>query len=63
MRFRSLGHNCWVLGPAIIVIVLVIVIPVAVCVSGAAVAWIFGWSLRDDADRRNEGTEYVELGK
>lgn len=51
------------LGPAIIVVILVIAIPVAVCMTGAAVAWILGWFLRDDADKRNAGTEYVELGR
>jgi hypothetical protein len=52
-----------VLGPAIIVILLVVVIPVSVCMSGAVVAWIMGWFLRDDADKRNAGTEYVDLGR
>jgi hypothetical protein len=52
-----------VLGAIIIAVVLVVVIPVAVCMSGAAVAWILGWFLKDDAEKRFDGTEYVELGR
>ena len=51
-----------VLGPVIIVVTLLVVIPVAVCMTGAVVAWTLGWFLKDDAEHRNEGTEYIELG-
>lgn len=60
---RELGQNDAVIGPIIIVVALVVVIPVSVCMSGAAVAWILGWFMKDDAEKRNAGTEYVELGK
>lgn len=50
-------------GAIIIAIVLVIVIPVAVCMSGAVVAALLGWSLKDDAEARNEGSELIELNK
>jgi hypothetical protein len=50
-------------GAILLVIVLVVVIPVAVCMSGAAVAALLGWSLKDDAEARNEGSELVELNR
>jgi hypothetical protein len=50
-------------GAIIIAIVLVVVIPVAVCMSGAAVAALLGWSLKDDAEARNEGSELIALNK
>jgi hypothetical protein len=37
-------------GALIIAIVLVIVIPVAVCMSGAVVAALLGWTLRDNGE-------------
>jgi membrane glycosyltransferase len=50
-------------GAIVIVIVLVLVIPVAVCMSGAVVAALLGWSLKGGADARNEGSELIELNK
>jgi nitrogen fixation-related uncharacterized protein len=44
-------------------IVLVVVIPVALCMSGAAVAALLGWSLKEDADARNEGSELIDLNR
>jgi hypothetical protein len=52
-----------VAGAIILAIVLVVVIPVAVCMSGAAVAALLGWSLKNDADARNEGSELIELNR
>lgn len=52
-----------VLGPIIIVIVLVVAIPVGVLISGGVFAGILGTFLRNDADARFEGTEYVDLGR
>jgi hypothetical protein len=57
------GHHVGVIGVAIIVVVLVIAIPVAVLVSGAFGAGILGFFLRDDAEERYEGTEYLEMGR
>ena len=51
------------IGPVIIVIVLVIAIPVGVLISGGVMAGILGTFLRNDADTRYEGTEYIDLGK
>jgi hypothetical protein len=50
-------------GAILIAIVLVVVIPVAVCTSGAVVAALLGWSLKDDADARNEGSELISLNE
>jgi hypothetical protein len=50
-------------GAILMVIVLVLVIPVAVLVSGAVVAALLGWSLKDDAEARNEGSELIDLNK
>jgi membrane glycosyltransferase len=50
-------------GAILMVIVLVLVIPVAVCMSGAVVAALLGWSLKEDAEARNEGSELIALNK
>lgn len=55
------GTMAGVLGAAIIVVVLVIAIPVSVLMSGSIGAGVIGWFLRDDADKRNEGSELVDL--
>jgi hypothetical protein len=47
----------------LIVIVLVVVIPVGVLISGGVAAALLGWSLKEDAERRNEGSELVELNR
>jgi hypothetical protein len=57
------GEDDRMAGAVLIAIVLVIVIPVAVCVTGAAVAALLGWSLKNDADARNQGSELIELDK
>ncbi len=51
------------LGAVIIAVIIVIAIPVAVCMSGAVVAAVVGWSLKDDAEARNEGSELIALNK
>ena len=50
-------------GAILMVIVLVVVIPVAVCMSGAVVAALLGWSLKEDAETRHEGSELIALNK
>jgi nitrogen fixation-related uncharacterized protein len=50
-------------GAILMALVLVIVIPVAVCMSGAVLAALLGWSLKEDADARNEGSELIALNK
>lgn len=51
------------IGPALIVIALLIAIPVGVLISGAVIAGVLGYSLRQDAEVRNEGSEYLALGR
>jgi len=58
-----LGKNGRVIGPVIMVVTLVVVIPVAVCMSGAVLAWILGWFMKFDAEKRNADSEYIALGQ
>jgi hypothetical protein len=50
-----------VLGPILLIAVMVLVLPPVLFVSGMAVAAILGWALKDDAEARYEGSEYLEL--
>ena len=50
-------------GAVIVAIIIVILIPVAIMMSGAVVAGILGWALKDDAAERYEGSELVDLNK
>lgn len=49
------------IGVAIIVVVLLIAIPVGVMMSGGIFAAIIGHFVRDDVDKRNEGSELLDL--
>jgi hypothetical protein len=49
------------LGALIIAVILLVVIPVSIAMTGAVVAGILGWGLRDDAVARHEGSELVDL--
>lgn len=49
------------LGPIIIVLVIVVAIPVAIMMTGAVVAGILGWALRENGEAVNEGSELIEL--
>ncbi len=51
------------LGAIILAVIIVIAIPVAVCMSGAVAAALLGWSLKNDAEARNEGSELIALNK
>jgi len=46
---------------AVAIVIVLLLIPVAVVMSGAVLASILGWSLKDDAVERNEGSELIEL--
>lgn len=48
---------------AIILIIVLLVLPVAICMSGAVAAGVLGWSLKEDADTRHEGSELIDLNK
>lgn len=49
------------LGAAILVVILLVVIPVSVAMSGAVVAGILGWSLRENGEATHEGSELIDL--
>ena len=49
------------LGHWEILVILVIAIPVSVCMTGAVVAGVLGWSLKDNGEQTHEGSELVEL--
>jgi len=51
------------LGTVLIIVVLVVVIPVAVMMTGPVIAAALGWSLKDDAEVRNEGSELIALNR
>lgn len=48
---------------AVVMVIVLLLIPVAVCMSGAVVAALLGWSLKEDAEGRHEGSELVQLNK
>jgi hypothetical protein len=48
-------------GAVIIVVVLVVLIPVAVIMTGALVAGILGWALKDNGEATHEGSELIDL--
>lgn len=48
------------LGPIIIAVLLVVVIPVGFLMSTSVAAGVLGFLLKDDADRRNQGSPLVE---
>jgi hypothetical protein len=50
-------------GGIFIALVLVVVIPVAVMMSGTLVAAALGWSLKEDAEQRNAGSELIALNR
>ena len=49
------------LGAIIIAVVILVIIPVGVCLSGAIIAAILGWALRDNGEATHEGSELIEL--
>jgi hypothetical protein len=51
------------LGGIVIAIVLVILIPVALMMTGPVIAALLGWTLKDDAEARNEGSELIALNR
>ena len=48
-------------GALIITIVLIVVIPVSVILTGAVIAGILGWALKDNGDATHEGSELIDL--
>ena len=50
-------------GAIVVAVIIVILIPVSLMMSGAVVAGLLGWALKDDAEERYEGSELVDLDK
>ncbi len=48
-------------GAIAVVIALILVIPVAVIISGGILAAVMGTLLKIDAEKRNEGSELIDL--
>ena len=48
---------------AIVIVVVLLVLPVIVIMSSAVLAAVLGWSLKADAEARNEGSELVALNR
>ncbi|MGQ0433411.1 MAG: hypothetical protein ACT452_13495 [Microthrixaceae bacterium] len=48
-------------GTLIFLVILLVVIPVSVAMSGAVVAGILGWSLKDNGEQTHEGSELIDL--
>ena len=48
-------------GALIVAVIIVVVIPVGLCMTGAAVAALLGWSAKEDAEARHEGSELIDL--
>jgi hypothetical protein len=46
---------------AIAIVVILLLLPVVVCISFAAIAFVFGQLLYKDGEVRNEGSELVDL--
>ena len=49
------------LGAVILVVVIVFVLPSAVLISGGIASAVLGFFLKDEADRRHEGSELLDL--
>ena len=49
------------LGAFILGFILVVFIPVSVVMSGAAMAGVLGWALKDNGEATNEGSELIDL--
>ena len=50
-------------GAIVVAILIVIVLPVTLIMTGTVVAGLLGWSLKDDAEDRHEGSELIDLNK
>jgi hypothetical protein len=48
-------------GALIITIVLIVIIPISVILTGALIAGILGWALKDNGDATHEGSELIDL--
>ena len=51
------------LGPLIIAVVIVLILPVVFLVTGAVIAAITGYFLKQNGEATHEGSELIELNK
>jgi hypothetical protein len=49
------------LGAIIIAVIILIAIPVSIMMTGAVVAGILGWSLKETVEDTHEGSELIDL--
>lgn len=49
------------LGAIIIAVIILIAIPVSIMMTGAIVAGILGWSLKETSDEAHQGSELIDL--
>ena len=48
-------------GAIVIAVIILIAIPVSIMMTGAVVAGILGWSLKETVEDTHEGSELIEL--
>jgi hypothetical protein len=48
-------------GALLIAFTIVVLLPVAIMMTGAVVAALVGWSLKDNGEATHEGSELIEL--
>ncbi len=48
-------------GALVIAIIILVVIPVSVILTGALVAALLGWSLKENGEATHEGSELIDL--
>lgn len=49
------------LGAIILAVIILILIPVSIAMTGAVVAGILGWALKDNGEATHEGSELIDL--
>lgn len=49
------------LGQIIIAVVIIIAIPVSVMMTGAVVAGLLGWTLKENGEATHEGSELIDI--
>lgn len=46
---------------AVAIVAVLLILPVVMCMGGAVLAAILGWSVKADVDAANEGSELLDL--
>ncbi len=49
------------LGPIVLVVILLVGIPVSVMMTGAVVAGLLGWTLKENGEATHEGSELIDI--